>query len=217
MEHATFNCIKHARRTKPVFWTCFWGVLVSCEQPVQAGIFMMMLMCFGGAGGHSSGTSAAQTQDGAGLMHPSILPEEERPSARDCSDSLSQQNQSTRDVDKKLASERDSLCLDTVGPDARAAAASQPSADPQEWDLYVKYINHQVIQGHGDRIAADPGSQDTQPVLLSAKPKSTVHAQRFEKRQGKRIQAELEAQLAQVEAAAGTLSDLDVCALGSQF
>ena len=181
---------------------------MSCEQPVHAGIFMMMLMCFGGAGGHSSGTSAAQTQDGAGLMHPSILPEEERPSARDSSASLSQQNQSRRDVDMKLASESDSLCDATVGPEARAA--SQPSADPQEWDSYVKYISLQVIQGYGDSTAVGSGSQDTQAVLLSAKPKSTVHAQRLEKRKGKQIQAELEVQLAQIEAAAGTLSDLDV-------
>ena len=168
---------------------------------------------------HSSARSAAETLAGAVQIHPSVSQAEARPSARDSAASLSQQNPSTRqDTNVQLAFESECFPNATVGSDTRFEAAPQPSTDPHEWDSYVNYINHQVIQGYGDSSAADSGSQGMHPVQSSKRaPKSRGHAQRLAKSKSKQVQAELEVQLAQVEAAAGTLLIRDLCIPCSLF
>lgn len=157
----------------------------------------------------------------AAETYPSERQEEDRPGVRDSSACLSQQNTSMReDSGMQHASQSGQLQLHdpTAGTGSGSGDAQQPSTDLCEWDSYVDYINRQVIQGHGDSTAGNPGSQDTQPVW-SSRPacSSRVRAERIAKNISKKAQAELEVQLAQVEAAAGTFIKLNLCNLSPLF
>lgn len=143
---------------------------------------------------------------------PSAHSSQQHPSARDSSSA-----QLFSQDDEQLQQPATSV-QEQPPQDHRESSQQVNSSNLQDWNSYIDYVNRQVIAGPHEHAstgtlasqgAQPPWSLGSTPKKQSSIPVKRNIAQHSKLKPDKKAQAELEAQLAQAEAAAGENSTLN--------